>query len=287
MQLLAEGELTLVGRIVHASNATLVCDASTDGRSVRCVYKPIRGEQPLWDFPDGTLAGREVASYLISEELGWGVIPPPILRDGPFGPGMVQRWIETRSAVRGGRPTRSGGHLPARGGATGLARGAAGARRQGAEGLAVHADDPRLQRMAVLDVVLNNADRKGGHALEGVDGWVYGVDHGICLHEENKLRTVLWGWAGTSIAATSWPIWLRSPSALRRRTAAVLAEHITLGRSTHCATACGCWSGIRSCRIRRAPGPFRGRRSNPPVRGGRGSVRSGARVTRGDRTHPR
>ncbi|NKV84356.1 SCO1664 family protein [Rhodococcus hoagii] len=226
--LLAEGELTLVGRIVHASNATLVCDASTDGRSVRCVYKPIRGEQPLWDFPDGTLAGREVASYLISEELGWGVIPPTILRDGPFGPAWSTVDRDPGAPSRGGRPTRSGGHLPARGCATGLARGAAGARRPGCRGLADPADDPRLQRMAVLDVVLNNADRKGGHALEGVDGWVYGVDHGICLHEENKLRTVLWGWAGTSIADDL----VADLAALAERLSgdelpAVLAEHIT------------------------------------------------------------
>ncbi|WP_433703288.1 SCO1664 family protein [Prescottella equi] len=228
--LLAEGELTLVGRIVHASNATLVCDASTDGRSVRCVYKPIRGEQPLWDFPDGTLAGREVASYLISEELGWGVIPPTILRDGPFGPGMVQRWIETpeRRPEEGGQPDLVD-ICPPEEVPPGWLEVLRALDVQGAEVSLIHADDPRLQRMAVLDVVLNNADRKGGHALEGVDGWVYGVDHGICLHEENKLRTVLWGWAGTSIADDL----LADLAALAERLSgdelpAVLAEHITL-----------------------------------------------------------
>lgn len=197
---LTDGQLTVVGQIVHASNATLVCDAELDSVTVRCVYKPVRGERPLWDFPDGTLAGREVASYLISEALGWEVIPITVLRDGPFGPGMVQQWIETRDP----NDDPSGrmdlidlcpidevpdGWLP-------ILR----ARdMDGTDVALVHADDPRLRRMAVLDVVLNNADRKGGHALEGLDGGVYGVDHGICLHRENKLRTVLWGWAGRAV----------------------------------------------------------------------------------------
>ncbi|QBJ98443.1 SCO1664 family protein [Rhodococcus sp. ABRD24] len=199
-ELLDRGELTLVGRIVQASNATLVCDAVTDGRSVRCVYKPIRGERPLWDFPEGTLAGRELASYLISEALGWGVIPRTILRDGPFGPGMVQRWIDTRD-----RRPESGDQpdlvdiCPPDEVPTGWLEVLRAQDSEGSEVALIHADDPRLRRVAVLDVLLNNADRKGGHALEGVDGSVYGVDHGICLHTEHKLRTVLWGWAGESI----------------------------------------------------------------------------------------
>ena len=199
-QLLAEGELTVVGRIMQASNATLVCDASSDGQTLRCVYKPIRGERPLWDFPDGTLAGREVASYLISEELGWGVIPRTILRDGPFGPGMVQRWIETpdRRPESGGQPDLVDICPPEEVG-PGWLEVLRAYDVDGDEVALIHADDPRLQRMAVLDIVLNNADRKGGHVLEGVDGAVYGVDHGICLHEEYKLRTVLWGWAGRPI----------------------------------------------------------------------------------------
>ncbi|MGN5240168.1 MULTISPECIES: SCO1664 family protein [unclassified Rhodococcus (in: high G+C Gram-positive bacteria)] len=194
---LADGELTVVGQIVHASNATLVCDATLGSQSVRCVYKPVRGERPLWDFPDGTLAGREVASYLVSEALGWDVIPMTVLRDGPFGTGMVQRWIDTRadSADRldlvdicpidavpdGWLPVLHARDM------------------DGSDVALVHADDPRLQRMAVLDVVLNNADRKGGHILEGLDGTVYGIDHGICLHSQNKLRTVLWGWANSTV----------------------------------------------------------------------------------------
>ncbi|MEV0946779.1 SCO1664 family protein [Rhodococcus sp. NPDC049939] len=200
---LESGELTLIGRITDASNATLVCDAVSGANSVRCVYKPIRGERALWDFPDGTLAGREYASYLVSEQLGWSVIPHTVLREGPFGRGMVQRWIDT--------PDRHGD------GAAGLdlvdictpdavPEGwfaiLQATDMEGNPIVLIHADDPRLQRMAVLDVLINNADRKGGHALEGLDGSVYGVDHGICLHTENKLRTVLWGWAGTEVPGT-------------------------------------------------------------------------------------
>ena len=199
--ILTDGELVVVGRIRSASNAALVCDAvADDGTELRCVYKPVRGEVPLWDFPDGTLAGREVASYLISDALGWSVIPETVMRDGPAGPGMVQRWVDTVDDADGGQARLDlvdlcppelqpedfkavlEAYTPA-----------------GDPVVLVHADDPRLQRMAVLDVVLNNADRKGGHVLEGVDGGVYGIDHGICLHSENKLRTVLWGWAGDRI----------------------------------------------------------------------------------------
>lgn len=199
---LSTGELTVLGRVGVASNVTLVCDLATGGEPVRVVYKPVRGEQPLWDFPDGTLAGREVASYLICAELGWTVIPETVLRDGPYGPGMVQRWITTREPREPGSPRLDLVDLcPPElvpDGYREILRAEDGA---GDEVSLVHADDPRLQRMAVLDVLLNNADRKGGHALEAVDGGVYGVDHGICLHQENKLRTVLWGWAGEAIPA--------------------------------------------------------------------------------------
>lgn len=198
--MLGTGELTLVGRIVSASNVTLVCEAGTGERNVRVVYKPIRGERPLWDFPEGTLAGREVASYLISDALGWGVIPETILRDGPFGQGMVQRWVQTID-----NHTDEGNRMdlvdlcPPEAVPEGFREVLRAHDSEGEEVALVHADDPRLQRMAVLDVLLNNADRKGGHALEGLDGQVYGIDHGICLHKDHKLRTVLWGWAGEPI----------------------------------------------------------------------------------------
>ncbi|MBF0661429.1 MULTISPECIES: SCO1664 family protein [unclassified Rhodococcus (in: high G+C Gram-positive bacteria)] len=225
---LTEGELTVIGQIAHASNATLVCDASYGGTVVRCVYKPVRGERPLWDFPDGTLAGREVASYLICEALGWGVIPLTVLRDGPFGPGMVQRWIDTRDPSDGPADRLDVVDLyPAGAVPEGWLPILRARDLDGDDVLLIHADDPRLHRMAVLDLVLNNADRKGGHALEGVDGNVYGIDHGICLHRDDKLRTVLWGWAGDPID----PALLTDLDKLARRLegefADVLREYIT------------------------------------------------------------
>ena len=197
---LVHGEIGIVGRISTASNVTLVAEACHGDTAVRCVYKPVRGERPLWDFPDGTLAGREVASYLVSEALGWHVIPQTILRDGPLGVGMVQRWVESvdnhtdeidRLDLIDLVPV---GVVP-----QGFVEVLQAWGPDGEEVALVHADDPRLNRVAVLDVLLNNADRKGGHAIEGLDGQVYGVDHGICLHAENKLRTVLWGWAGQPV----------------------------------------------------------------------------------------
>ncbi|OLT47209.1 phosphatidylinositol kinase [Gordonia sp. CNJ-863] len=204
LDILRDGELAILGRIPSASNATLVCDAVLDEQSVRCVYKPIRGEVPLWDFPDGTLAGREVASYLISEALGWGAIPTTIHRDGPVGPGMVQRWVETPDNTEH-PPVENQPRIdlvdlcPVDTVPTGFFAVLQAYDPYGEPVVLVHADDPRLQRLAVLDVVLNNADRKGGHVLEGLDGGVYGIDHGICLHSEDKLRTVLWGWAGEKV----------------------------------------------------------------------------------------
>ncbi|WP_024796354.1 SCO1664 family protein [Tomitella biformata] len=197
--LLLSGELTIRGRITTASNATFVCDATppgddAGGPSAGCVYKPVRGEQPLWDFPDGTLAGRERASYLLCDALGWGMVPTTVLRDGPYGPGIVQRWIDTTDETPElvdvfAVDAVPAGYLPIFAAQDG----------RGNDVLLAHADDPRLRRMAVLDLVLNNPDRKGGHVLPGTDGRLYGVDHGICLHADPKLRTVLWGWAGRDI----------------------------------------------------------------------------------------
>lgn len=205
LEILSDAELTILGRIPSASNATLVCDAVLDeDTALRCVYKPVRGEVPLWDFPDGTLAGREVASYLISEALGWDTIPATVHRDGPLGPGMVQRWVETPDNADHPAPepdTRVDlvDLCPPDAVPVGYRAVLRAFDPYGEPVVLVHADDPRLQRMAVLDVILNNADRKGGHVLEGLDGNVYGIDHGICLHEEDKLRTVLWGWAGEQV----------------------------------------------------------------------------------------
>lgn len=220
-ELLRTGSMEIEGRLADASNATLFCAIDADGVEAECVYKPVRGERPLWDFPDGTLAGREVATFLVSEAAGFGVVPPTVLREGPFGPGMVQLWIDTddrrelvdivepRDVAPGWRTV-----LRARGG-------------NGDPALLVHADDPALRRMAALDVVVNNADRKGGHVLAGVDGSVYGVDHGICLHRENKLRTVLWGWVGESLGDDVRDGLRRLRTALHGDLADELGEHVT------------------------------------------------------------
>lgn len=209
--LLALGELTVVGRIREASNAVLLCTVAYEGAAADCVYKPVKGERPLWDFPDGNLARREVAAYLVSEATGWGLVPETVLRDGPYGEGMVQRWIESPDPDPDADPD-------AKGDGDGIADGGPGSGllalvegEEAAEGwkpvalaevgegrtaLLVHADDPRLRRMAVLDAVINNGDRKGGHLLPTSDGRLYGIDHGVTFHTEDKLRTLLWGWAG-------------------------------------------------------------------------------------------
>jgi uncharacterized repeat protein (TIGR03843 family) len=188
-QVLAEGELEIQGRIMPASNATYLAEAVCDGMRLRCVYKPVGGERPLWDFPHGTLAGRELAARLVSVALGWDVVPLTLLREGPLGPGMVQLWCEPDPDTEavdlvpvGAVPPGFRHVLDAQDGTGNLVS-------------LVHEDSEAVRRMAVFDVLVNNADRKGGHVLAMPDGHRYGVDHGVCFHEENKLRTVLWGWA--------------------------------------------------------------------------------------------
>ncbi|MBQ0829832.1 SCO1664 family protein [Streptomyces tagetis] len=190
VRLLAQGELTVRGRIRGASNAALYCTVSRDGREAACVYKPVAGERPLWDFPDGTLARREVAAYEVSEATGWGLVPPTVLRDGPYGEGMCQLWIE---AVPG---TELLALVEEEEPAPGWKAVAFAETEEGRPALLVHADDERLRRLAVLDAVVNNADRKGGHLLPAGRGRLYGIDHGVTFHAEDKLRTLLWGWAG-------------------------------------------------------------------------------------------
>ena len=186
------GELLVVGRITVASNATYV--GTID--DVTVVYKPVAGERPLWDFPDGTLARREVATYLVSQALGWGVVPRTWLREGPLGPGMVQLWQEPD-------PEQDPVDLVAAPDRPGDGRRAVlqGRDEQGRVVTLVHEDTPALRRMAVLDVVVNNADRKGGHVLPMADGHRFGVDHGVTFHVEPRLRTVLWGWLGEPLDA--------------------------------------------------------------------------------------
>jgi uncharacterized repeat protein (TIGR03843 family) len=173
---LGEGEIEVVGRIVASSNnamlvsVTRFCPDPEPTLVIDAIYKPILGERPLDDFPDGTLARREVAAWHVSEASGWAIVPPTILREGPFGEGMLQAFVEVDPDV----------DVVAM----------------------VIEDDPRLRRMAVLDAVINNTDRKGGHILP-VDGGrhVYGVDHGVTFSPVPKLRTVLWGWRGQPLTS--------------------------------------------------------------------------------------
>jgi hypothetical protein len=173
---LRDGEIEIVGRIVGSSNNAMLVTVARVGLDpepplvLDAIYKPTRGERPLSDFPDGTLARREVAAWHVSEAFGWGIVPPTVLRDGPFGEGMVQSFVVSDPAV----------DIVAM----------------------VVEDDPRLRRMAVLDAVMNNTDRKGGHIL-AIEGGrhVHGVDHGVCFSSVPKLRTVLWGWRGQPFEA--------------------------------------------------------------------------------------
>ncbi len=178
LELLREGTLSIEGRVMDASNATFYCGVVSEGRQAACVYKPIAGERPLWDYPDGTLAEREVAAYEVSAATGWLIVPPTVYRDGPAGPGMVQLWVETDDDVNINRFMR---------------------RR----------DLEQLRHIAVLDAVINNSDRKGGHLLPTVEGHVYGVDHGVTFSVEDKLRTVLWQWAGAKLPQQTYAVLAR------------------------------------------------------------------------------
>lgn len=188
-EVLLGGELVVIGRVTSASNATLL--AEVEGTKV--AYKPVSGERPLWDFPDGTLAGREVASHLVSAAAGWDIVPPTVLRDGPHGVGSVQLWCEAdpeQAAVDllpAGRVPDDVAHV---------LDGVDGRDRPVA---LVHERSPAVRRMALFDAVVNNADRKGGHVLAMRDGRRLGIDHGLTFHCEEKLRTVLWGWAGEAL----------------------------------------------------------------------------------------
>jgi uncharacterized repeat protein (TIGR03843 family) len=224
LRLLRLGSFELEGRLVDASNTTLRGFLSLDGVSVRCVYKPVRGERPLWDFPDGTLAGREAAAYLVSRAIGWDLVPPTVLRDGPLGPGACQLWIDEPDEAE---PLV--GFVPADELPDGWFRVAAARDETGRPYLLAHADDPRLARMAVLDAVLNNGDRKGGHVLVGAGERVYGVDHGLCFHVDDKLRTVLWGWVDSPLPAEAVPALSRLASELDGGLGVELAEHVTAG----------------------------------------------------------
>lgn len=195
LDLLARGTLKVEGRLAVASNETFYCTLRHDAVTAACVYKPVAGERPLWDFPSGTLAGREVAAYQVSCAAGWRLVPPTVYRDGPFGPGMCQLWIDVDPAA----------DLIA---------------------LARRTDDRALRAMAVFDAVVNNADRKIGHLLPTAAGQLFGCDHGVCFGEDYKLRTVLWQWRGKSLpgAAVAALQQLRTRLAERSPLATALAR---------------------------------------------------------------
>ena len=195
LHLLREGQIDLEGRLLDASNVTLVGSIRCGDLAAECVYKPVKGERPLWDFPDGTLAGREVSAYLVSEATGWRIVPPTVLRGGPFGAGMVQLWVDGDPDV----------DLAA----------------------FVRRDLPVLRRMAVFDAVVNNADRKGGHIIPMPDGHVHGVDHGICFSTDPKLRTLLWRWAGKPLPVAALEVLERLGDDLRGDLGEQLHEHLT------------------------------------------------------------
>lgn len=192
---LPEGEIAVLGRHPSASNIVLVAELrAADLEPVTVSYKPISGERPLWDFPDGSLAAREVAAALIDRLGGFDLIPDTVLREGPVGPGSVQRWVgEVTAPVSTPVAVTPPDEVPA-----GNIVVLAGEDEGGDPLLLSHPDDSRLRSMAVLDAVLNNSDRKGGHVLVH-EGRLWGIDHGVSLHADPKLRTVLWGWAGDPI----------------------------------------------------------------------------------------
>lgn len=166
-KVLDSGELEIIGRLVDASNASLLCKLP-DGR--QAIYKPIAGERPLWDFPDGNLASREVAAFYLSEVGDFNLVPRTVLRDGPFGLGAVQEWIdvsEDKDVIE-----------------------------------IAQSQDSQIRKLALFDVVINNADRKFGHILVTSDGVIFGCDHGVSLHEEEKLRTVIWQFTEMELSQT-------------------------------------------------------------------------------------
>ncbi|MEI6307705.1 MAG: SCO1664 family protein [Actinomycetes bacterium] len=164
IDLISNGNLLVIGRLVDASNATLLAHVEDSDPKFQVIYKPIAGERPLWDFPDGDLASREYAAYLLSDLAGFDLVPLTLLREGPFGFGMVQQWIDIDESVDVVEFGQS--------------------------------DNEQLRKLALFDAIINNTDRKFGHLLIDSTGVLKGCDHGVCFHAEDKLRTVIWQFAG-------------------------------------------------------------------------------------------
>ncbi len=165
---LTHGTLKITGRLVDASNATLMALIEDVANEIVCIYKPIAGERPLWDFSTGSLAHREYAAYLVSSVGEFNVVPFTLLRDGPYGLGMVQRWVDIDDTLDMLEFFQK--------------------------------DNPALRNIALFDAIINNTDRKIGHLLPDQDGRVFGCDHGVTFHSQDKLRTVLWQWAGMALS---------------------------------------------------------------------------------------
>ena len=166
MQTLLSQSMRIVGRLIDASNATLLAEIESDNQTQKVIYKPVAGEKPLWDFQDGNLAHREYCAFLLSNRAGFDMVPNTVLRDGPFGFGMVQEWIDTDEEIDIINFGQS--------------------------------DDSQLKRMAIFDAIINNTDRKYGHLLYK-EGKLLGCDHGVTFHSEDKLRTVIWQFSGEKI----------------------------------------------------------------------------------------
>ena len=187
-ELLSSGAVQIVGRHPVASNAVFVVDVELDDRRERAIYKPVAGERELWDFPSGNLARREVAAYRFANALGIDVIPVTVWRDDlQHGPGSLQRWIDDAEPKDVEVVTEV---------ADGWLHVLDAELQDGTPVVVAHRDSPDLRMLAVLDALMNNADRKAGHVLRDPDGKLWAVDHGVTFHAESKLRTVLWGFVG-------------------------------------------------------------------------------------------
>mgnify|MGYP007004150962 CR=1 FL=1 len=196
LTILRDGVLKVTGRLVDASNATLYATSTLGEDELTCIYKPVAGERPLWDFAEGSLANREYAAYVVSEQLGFHLVPLTILRDGPYGIGMAQEWITLDETVNLSSFFSS--------------------------------DHPALRTMALFDAIVNNTDRKIGHLLPLNNEIVYGCDHGVTFHVEDKLRTVLWQWAGDSLTVDEIELLQRAAQSLQGDLRSQLEELLTV-----------------------------------------------------------
>jgi uncharacterized repeat protein (TIGR03843 family) len=192
---ISEGELTVTGRLVDASNATLYAHVVHEDQEIICIYKPIAGERPLWDFDQGCLAHREYAAYCVSKYLSLDLVPFTVLRDGPYGQGMVQEWIDIDESI------------------------------DLSEYFSQDRDD--LRKMALFDAIVNNTDRKIGHLLPTINNGLFGCDHGVTFHKDDKLRTVLWQWSGRNLTDDEIALLERCKQGLAEELGEVLSPLLT------------------------------------------------------------